>query len=307
MALACTLLAIARGNAVMLIIAIYGLAFGMMLTSVTRLVLVHRQKCGTREVNRLNLLWGVGAFFCPAIANGAVRIFNIPTLLLSVATLLAFLAAVTCLCMEPRMGNQSTLQISHSSSTVVKLPPIVAFYTFIAVGTEATFGAWLATYSHRLGESVFQSVGAITFFWFGLLSSRALAGFSGVRRLSDMTLMYVSFSLASVGALAFLAASRSTTLLPGAFLIGFGLGPIFPTLQAVVLPRIRSNGIFLIGGAASSILPWLTGVTSTTTGSLRTALFIPVALILLLMPCSWMLRRCIIATQEDTQLAAVRI
>lgn len=282
---------------------LYGFAFGMMLTSVTRLVLVHRQERGTREVNRLNLLWGVGAFFCPAIANGLVRIFNIPAFLFSVATFLALIATAIYFCMEPGVENSSTLHMVRPSS-LVRLPAIVGFYTFIAVGTEATFGAWSATYSHLLGESGFESVGTISFFWFGLLSSRALAGFFTIRKLRYMTLMYVGFSFASLGAVSFLAASNATLLLPGAFLVGFGLGPIFPTLQAVVLPRTASNQIFVIGGAASSFLPWITGVTSTATGSLRVALLIPVLLILLLLPCSQMLRNWVLSSQGETTFSA---
>ena len=291
MALACTALAIARGNVVFAFFCLYGLAFGVMLTSTTRLVLAHRRKQGVREVNRLNLLWGVGAFLCPTIASAIVRASDMDTLLFAVAGVLALLVAVSFLHTEPRPTHVFEPHADRSSINLLKLPAAVGFYTFIAVGTEATFGAWSTTYAHLLGENAFQSVGTVTFFWFGLLSSRALAGSNALRELRDMTLMYASFTLASAGAVIFVSASTLTALLLGALLVGLGLGPIFPTLQGIMLPRIASNQIFVIGGVASSLVPWLTGVTSTSTGSLKTGMYVPALLILLMLPCSYLLRR----------------
>ena len=64
-------------------------------------------------------------------------------------------------------------------------------------------------------------------------------------------------------------------LLPLALLIGFGLGPLYPYVLSVALPRFPGNTVFLAAGIGAAVIPWLTGTVSGAAGSLRAGLLVP--------------------------------
>jgi MFS transporter, FHS family, glucose/mannose:H+ symporter len=64
--------------------------------------------------------------------------------------------------------------------------------------------------------------------------------------------------------------------LPGVFLVGFGLGPVYPLLLAIALQYSEKTPIFFVAGLGSAFLPWLTGIVSSSTASLRLGLLVPV-------------------------------
>jgi fucose permease len=80
-----------------------------------------------------------------------------------------------------------------------------------------------------------------------------------------------------LGALLLIASGASLGILPGVFLVGFGLGPIYPLLLAIALPYSENTTIFFIAGLGSAFLPWLTGVVSSSASSLRVGLLVPSA------------------------------
>jgi FHS family glucose/mannose:H+ symporter-like MFS transporter len=66
-------------------------------------------------------------------------------------------------------------------------------------------------------------------------------------------------------------------MLASVFLIGFGLGPIYPLLLSIALQYSENSTIFFVAGLGSAILPWLTGIVSSSTSSLRDGLLVPCA------------------------------
>ena len=70
-------------------------------------------------------------------------------------------------------------------------------------------------------------------------------------------------------------------LIPGAVLAGLGLASIFP-ISVSLLPRwfgdsvtSISSPVFASGNTGGAVLPWLVGVVSTHTGSLRSGFIVP--------------------------------
>ena len=61
-----------------------------------------------------------------------------------------------------------------------------------------------------------------------------------------------------------------------AFLLGFGIGPCYPLLLAWALRFQRAGSIFFIAGVGAASLPWLMGVLSARTGSLRIGFVVPI-------------------------------
>ncbi len=64
--------------------------------------------------------------------------------------------------------------------------------------------------------------------------------------------------------------------------LGLALAPFFPATFGLLLhrqPPARTAGLILaVSGLGAALFPWLMGVISTHTGSLRTAMAVPVAL-----------------------------
>ena len=70
-------------------------------------------------------------------------------------------------------------------------------------------------------------------------------------------------------------------------LLGLALAPFFPTTFALLIkrrPTAREAGFVLaVSGLGAALFPWLMGVVSTHTGSLRTAMIVPLLLAITLL------------------------
>jgi fucose permease len=86
-----------------------------------------------------------------------------------------------------------------------------------------------------------------------------------------------------LGTLLLISSTASLGILPGVFLVGFGLGPVYPLLLAIALQYSENTLIFFVAGLGSAFLPWLTGIISSATSSLRIGLAVPVAASLLML------------------------
>lgn len=268
----CFALAFARGIAIFPLCFLYGLGLGITITSIS---LVRSQRLHARrarELNRLNLIWVAGAFLCPWLANRILQLSNVETLFLAVGAAFS-LFAIWTLAAEVRHLPSPCLPLALAATPAFRLPWAIAVATMLATGLESCTGAWIGTYAGRLRSGI--GVEATTLFWFGLLASRALHSTSLPQRFSERALLRNGAWIATCGSLFVLANHLPTLLLPGAFLIGFGVGPIYPLLLALTLPRVRGNVIFLMGGVGSALLPWLTGTLSARAHSLHVAMIVP--------------------------------
>jgi fucose permease len=129
---------------------------------------------------------------------------------------------------------------------------------------------------------VAATVAALTCFWAGLMVSRIFWS------VFDRWLTHDYVVRLSVGLMAFSAAllfGARTGFIPAlaAFLLGFAIGPCYPLLLAWALRFQRAGSIFFIAGVGAASLPWLMGILSARTGSLRIGFVVPIigALIML--------------------------
>jgi fucose permease len=83
------------------------------------------------------------------------------------------------------------------------------------------------------------------------------------------------------------AAHTAWFLLFGAALTGLSLAPIFPLTLSLFMAKAgqpRNSGwVFAVAGFGGAILSWLTGIVSTSAGSLRIGLLVPAAAAVLLL------------------------
>ncbi len=231
----------------------------------------------------INAVWGLGAMSSPfllVIARGAHHpewfLYGIASTLLG---LLIFFAAADF----PASTHTVTIANSTMAAGVweTRMLPMISLLFFTYVGTEQSFGSWVATYAHRVApeNQTFWTM-APSFFYGALLFGRVLASLA-LRRRRETTVAKAGLTLAVLGAITLVSAHGSARIAVGAMLAGLGLASIFP-ISVALLPgwfgeasRRASGVVFASGNMGGAVLPWTVGVVSTHSGSLRTAFFVP--------------------------------
>ena len=230
-------------------------------------------------LNVINAVWGLGAMTSPILIELATRLRRPAWFLYGTAAglailLLAFLAA--------RFVPDEHSEKEHPRR---RMQPsgflaVICLLFFIYVGTETSFGQWVATYARRIGGEASEWAQAPTLFYGAMLAGRSLASLT-VRRLREVTVARLGLVLALLGGLSLVSAHGINMILIGSALAGLGLASIFP-ISVSFFPawfgdssRVASGPIFASGNLGGAVWPWLVGVVSTHSGSLRTALFVP--------------------------------
>ncbi len=259
--------------------AVYGLGLGITMTSISLMRAREVEPARTEvELNRLNLLWAFGAFCTPVLALHSLRLLSVASIfggfgaLLASASLVAFALAV------PRL--RPPISASATDSTDPQLawaPARLCLFAATAVGLESAIGSWLTTYAERSTTGVTAAVSANAAFWAGLLLSRALHSLSGSKRFSSGLMRTVYLGAVGLAMLLFIALPWRQVLPFAGLLCGLGLGPLYPWVLSVALPRFRSTAVFVFAGIGASVTPWLTGILSSASGSLRIGLLAPAA------------------------------
>ena len=234
-------------------------------------------------LNLINAVWGVGAVSSPFLVAVAQRGHKTSLFFYSTAAaLLGLLFAFALARFQPDTRARSK-QSSMPEQSVWnhRLLPVICVLFFVYVGSETSFGGWLTSYSHRMGTGPHPFWAMPTsFFWGSLLAGRALAPLA-LKFHQETAIARIGLALALAGGLAIVAAHSMALLIPGAILAGLGLASIFP-ISVSLFPRwfkesttSASSPVFASGNIGGAVLPWLVGVVSTHTGSLRSGFIVP--------------------------------
>ena len=248
---------------------VYGLGFGLVMTSISLLrQRVHAER-RSLELVRLNLMWAGGAFISPTLALRALATHHSTHLLLLEATFfaLAGMWAFTAGRSNVRLPGGSGFTVD-AWRRLARVPLALILTTITAPGIEAASGAWLATYAQRTAHGLAWTAAAPTCLWAGLLTSRL---FGAVERF-EQRLHHKTGALLAMACFAaslIVATPAGVSVLTGAFLLGFSLGPLYPLLLARVMAMEEVGTIFFLAGVAASSLPLLTGAVAERTHSLR--------------------------------------
>jgi FHS family glucose/mannose:H+ symporter-like MFS transporter len=259
---------------------LYGAGLGLAMTSIS---LIQQASSGERsgpELIRLNLLWALGAFVCPTLAEHALAVGDLRPLLVGLALTFVGLGLWCAVVRAPEEIRTETKTL-RGWTALARVPLPLIVMTMLITGIEASAGGWLATYARRNGEGLGTVVAAPTCLWAGLLLSRLFwsvgpqsAGVGAVR---------TSAGLMAMAAAALVTWPAGASVAIAAFCLGFGIGPVYPLLLDSALRHARGGAIFFLAGLGSACLPWLTGVVSSAQNSLRTGLLVPVCASFLLL------------------------
>ena len=285
-ALGLFLLVLVRPPLLPLLYGLYGLGLGIAMTSIS-LMRAREVSAATADValNRLNLLWALGAFCAPALALHSLRLLSVSTVFRILGLIYGTAAILALALSAPRSqagASAPDVQPGVNASLLPWSPLRLCLFAAAAVGLESAIGSWLTTYAERSTLGVLTAVSANSAFWAGLLLSRALHSISAISRFHSGSVRGVHIALTGAALLLLLLFPTRNMLPLSGLLCGLGLGPLYPWVLSVALPRFRSTAVFVLAGVGASVTPWLTGVLSSASGSLRTGLSAPAAVFLLL-------------------------
>jgi FHS family glucose/mannose:H+ symporter-like MFS transporter len=282
---ACLGVAVTDRTFLQLLFLFLGVGVGMPMSAVSMLVGLEFGDRSAAPLTILNFSWSAGALIAPLFAARILisHSYKSAYLVLAIASACAAIA-----CLMQLDDAQANAPSARQAFTLIDLRFIAlfAFLTFLEVGIENTTGSWLATFVLRTTRGGAASAAAISsLYWWGFLASRGLSSLLLLRIRPARLLIFAMISaLAAALVLVFLPGIAGRDL--AMFVLGAALAPIFPLLLARFFARARhasdSRWVLAVCGFGGSVLPWLTGRISAYTGSLRMALIvIPAALLLM--------------------------
>ena len=272
--------------------AAFGLGYGLITPGTNLYVAEAGGARGASLLNLLNFTWGVGAMACSPLIALALRRNRLPGLLIGYAI---FGAALVLALLFARFGpGKHETQAEGSNREALRvgrgITIALAILFFVYVLMETSIGVWAAEYSRRIANGITNiTTLAPMFFYAGLTAGRGLAPLA-LLSLSERPLVLGALGLTALGTTVLIFSPTLIVAIAGVFLAGLGCASIYPIyihwLSKWYGAQARRIGGFLfalasLGGSAG---PWLIGIVSKYSGSLRIGYLVPL-LSALLMIC----------------------
>jgi fucose permease len=233
-------------------------------------------------VSLLNFFWGVGAVFCSLLVAWTAAHKLLPFFLGAVALFLLLLAlAMRDLPFPP--AETSAESSASSWRELVKSPAIWIFAAvfFLYPGAETAVGGWIGSYVSRLGSHGVEMASMMpAFFWSALTVGRGL-GTAFLRHFSERRVLRAGYAAGAAGIGLMLWAPALAGVIGGALITGLSFSTLYPIAVARLSQRFgvaaRSIGavMFSLASVGPAVIPWMVGVISHATGSLRAGLLLP--------------------------------
>ncbi|WP_338252305.1 MFS transporter [Dictyobacter halimunensis] len=229
------------------------------------------------QLNTLHAFYGAGALFGPLVAAfllttawGWSSVFYL-WMLLSIPFLLG--VALTFSAEPPRVSGSEAENKETGSAwmAALKLPIVwlLCIFLLLYVGVEVSVGNW--TYSFLVEgrhQSVALSSWIVSGYWLGLTLGRfTLSQLARYLRMSDVRLLYICTIIVALCAILIWWLPFDSVAAIGFCIIGYCLGPIYPTTVALtpslVPGRVVTSAIgFLVSLSifGTSVFPGIAGI-----------------------------------------------
>jgi MFS transporter, FHS family, glucose/mannose:H+ symporter len=270
-------------------VAVYGLGIGLITATDNLLVAEVNVHSKSSAVSLLNFFWGVGAVACSLLVAWSHAHGLLPMFLGLVAlSLLVLFLAVRDL---PFPGAVKSSEHHVDWRVVLRRPAIWLFATvfFVYPGVETAVGGWVGSYVSRMSVHEARMASMMpAFFWFAMMMGRG-PGSLLLPFLSERRVLQAGFTLASVGIGCLLWVPSLPGVIGGTLLTGLSYAALYPITVARLSHRFgvaaRSIGsvMFALAAIGPAMIPWMVGMISQTTGSLRAGLAVPLVGTLLLL------------------------
>ena len=258
---------------------------GIGLATPTTNLLVARTPADRRasSLNLLKFCWSAGAMTCPFLVAAFQSKQHIQAfLLLSAGTVgVLTVALIVAPIHIPEQDAHSGQSGSRSRYLCTPTAVLLGALFFVYIGTEISFGFWLASYAKRAGNAEGMWWATVPSYFYGALLLGRLAAPLALREISDIRLARIGSALACMGGAALILVHSLPGIAFCAALIGLGLSTLYPIAIGFfsasfggVASRIGGT-LFSIATLGGAIVPSLVGFVSTHSGSLRNALLVP--------------------------------
>jgi fucose permease len=229
------------------------------------------------------LFWGVGAVLCSLMVAWTAAHRLLPFFLGAVALFLALLALAMRNLPFPVAVKSAEPSASSSWREMAKSPTIWLFAAvfFLYPGAETAVGGWVGSYVSRMGlRGAAMASMMPAFFWSALTVGRAL-GTAFLRHSPERRVLRAGCAGGAAGIGLMLWAPALSGVIGGALITGLSFATLYPITVARLSERFgvaaRSIGalMFSLASLGPAVIPWMVGVISHGTGSLRAGLLLP--------------------------------
>ena len=235
---------------------------------------------------------------CSPLIALALRRNRLPGLLIIYALFGAGLALALLFARFGGEKHEQTLKSGGAAPLVARGVTIALAALFFAyVCMETSIGVWSAEYSRRIANGITNvTTLAPMFFYAGLTAGRGLAPLA-LLSLAERPLVLGALSLTAMGTTLLIFSTTLKVAILGVFLAGMGCASIYPIYIAWLskwygAQAKRIGGfLFALASLGGSAGPWLVGVFSKYSGSLRVGFLVPLFSALLMIGIVVSLRR----------------
>jgi FHS family glucose/mannose:H+ symporter-like MFS transporter len=265
--------------------AAYGGGFGLVIPATNLWVGENSGRRSASALSLLNLSWSIGSLVCPLIILSGVRTGHLESWLFGIAGIAGlFILGFLLLPADGASRGAAASKAEMDTGTIsFWSAALLGLLFFLYVGTENGVSGWAAAFSKRLGGAGGGAWElAPMFFWAGLLAGRLLGPLFFLR-LKESHIAMSGLVTAGAGVTTLIRAQVRGTALAGVAIAGFGLSILYPIFISWLSQRygVRARRVggamFALAALGGASLPWLVGVVSSHSGSLRVGLLVPLA------------------------------
>lgn len=270
-----------------------GIGLGQIIAS-TNILAGRRYRAHTGSaLASLNFFWSLGAVITGVLVAAFVPRFGLRNPLLYFAALY-FVGGMGGLIRKTSGIGEVESEAEPTHRIAGNTIAFFALLLFLYGGLETCLTAWITTFTVRFSDlHLLAGQSGVVLLWASLTGGRALASI-GLRHASEQAVQRIGLLLAAAVIAVLAWAHHGWTLSACCILLGLGVAPFFPATFALLMrkrPPARVAGFILaVSGLGAALFPWLMGVLSTQTGSLRVAMVVPWTLAVLLLVLSLVFR-----------------
>ena len=266
-----------------------GFGLGQIIAS-TNILAGHRYTSHTGSaLSTLNFFFSFGTVITGLIVAAVLPHAGLATMLFAIAAALSATGVMGKL--QTTAAKDSTPQEASSAITLYTIG-VFALFLFFYGGLETCLAGWLTTFTQRYSQTqVIGGQSAVVLLLAALATGRLLSSVA-LRFTTERIVQRSGLLLSLLCVIGLATASRAVSLAIWSIALGISLAPFFPATFAMLMrhnPRAKQAGIVLaVSGLGAATFPWLMGVISTHTGSLREAMSVPALLALVLLAISFL-------------------
>ena len=279
----------------MVSVAVYGLGLGLIVPTDNLLIAELSSESRSGAVSLLNFFWGCGAVLWSLIVWAAPQKL-VPYCLGAVSLFLVLLACGMWCLRFPSAETSEARMPAWRELLVSRTIWLFAAVFFLYPGAETAVGGWISSYVSRLGPreaTIAPLMPAL--FWAALTVGRGL-GTLFLSRVPERRVLRTGFAAGSAGIVLMLWSSALPGVIAGALVTGLSYSTLYPITVARLSQRFgvaaRRIGavMFSLASVGPAAIPWMVGITSQSTGSLRAGLALPLGatvILLFIHLCDW--------------------